>query len=239
VVKDSFLLFIFRKASFMKRRIKKQLKEDEFVSGMTKFLEFAKKWQKELIIAGVALLAIALLFVGFQLLKAQQMRNDSRTIGEILKLRSSLAENPQDIAKLEELGGQGRLARVAYVSLATYWIEQGEFDKAQADLDRIRDGTRDFFYYQARDLEAMVAVFKGNYDRAIDILKKIEEEKPEDYLLDAVYFHHAEALEKKGNLPEALALYKKIQDEYGQGYYGYDASLRVKKLEGGSAAGHL
>jgi hypothetical protein len=50
--------------------------------------------------------------------------------------------------------------------------------------------------------------------------------------LDAVLFRHAEALEKKGSIPEALIMYKKLQEEYAQTYYGYDASLRVRKLEG-------
>jgi hypothetical protein len=38
-------------------------------------------------------------------------------------------------------------------------------------------------------------------------------------------------LEKKGDRAEALKVFKKIQEEYPQSYYGYDAGLRARKLE--------
>jgi predicted negative regulator of RcsB-dependent stress response len=215
----------------MKRKIKKQLKEDELVTGFQKFLEFAKTWQKEVIIFAVVVAVLAALYGSFQLIRAQQAKIESRRVGEILALRADLAKNPQNVAKLEQLGGTEKAARLAFISLATYWIEQGNLDKALASLAKIKDNPKDFFYYQAQDLTAQVEILKGRYDQAIQILKKIEEAKPKDYLLDVVLYHHAEALEKKGQPKEARDLYKKVQDEYAQTYFGYDASAKVKKLE--------
>jgi predicted negative regulator of RcsB-dependent stress response len=215
----------------MKRTIKKQLKEDEFVSGMNRFMQFVKHWEREFIIAVVVVVAAVLVFLGLQFLKAQQIKKDSQAAGEILALRAGLAKNPQNTAQLERAAAKGKYSRLAGISLATYWIEQGQPDKAQAALALIKDSPKDFFYYQAQDLSAQVAILKGEWDRAIAILKKIEDEKPKDYILDAVLFHHAEALEKKGLKAEALTLYKKLRDEYAQSYYGYDASLKVQKLE--------
>jgi len=215
----------------MKRKIKKQLKEDELVTGFQKFLEFAKTWQKEVIIFAVVVAVLAALYGSVQLIRAQQAKKESRRVGEILALRADLAKNPQNVAKLEQLGGTEKAARLASISLATYWIEQGNLDKALASLAKIKDIPKDFFYYQAQDLTAQVEILKGRYDQAIQILKKIEEAKPKDYLLDVVLYHHAEALEKKGQPKEARDLYKKVQDEYAQTYFGYDASAKVKKLE--------
>ena len=215
----------------MKRKIKKQLKEDELVTGFQKFLEFAKTWQKEVIIFAVVVAVLAALYGSVQLIRAQQAKKESRRVGEILALRADLAKNPQNVAKLEQLGGTEKAARLAFISLATYWIEQGNLDKALASLAKIKDIPKDFFYYQAQDLTAQVEILKGRYDQAIQILKKIEEAKPKDYLLDVVLYHHAEALEKKGQPKEARDLYKKVQDEYAQTYFGYDASAKVKKLE--------
>jgi predicted negative regulator of RcsB-dependent stress response len=215
----------------MKRKIKKQLKEDELVTGFQKFLEFAKTWQKEFLIFVVIVAVLAALYGSFQLIRAQQAKKESRRVGEILALRADLAKNPQNVAKLEQLGGTEKAARLAFISLATYWIEQGNLDKALASLAKIKDIPKDFFYYQAQDLTAQVEILKGRYDQAIQILKKIEEAKPKDYLLDVVLYHHAEALEKKGQPKEARDLYKKVQDEYAQTYFGYDASAKVKKLE--------
>ena len=215
----------------MKRKIKKQLKEDELVTGFQKFLEFAKTWQKEVIIFAVVVAVLAALYGSVQLIRAQQAKKESRRVGEILALRADLAKNPQNVAKLEQLGGTEKAARLASISLATYWIEQGNLDKALASLAKIKDIPKDFFYYQAQDLTAQVEILKGRYDQAIQILKKIEEAKPKDYLLDVVLYHHAEALEKKGQPKEARDLYKKVQDEYAQTYFGYDASAKVKKVE--------
>lgn len=216
----------------MKRLLKRQLKEDEFVSGMNKFMHFLKIWERELIIAGAGVLAIVLLFLGFQFLRSQQNAKDSRAAAEILALRADLTKTPQNAAKLEQLAAMsGKYARVAAMSLATHWIEQGQLDKAQAVLAGVKETPKDFIYYQVQDLAAQTATLKGEYDKALAILKKVEEAKPKDYLFDAVLFHKAEALEKKGSVAEALAVYKKLQDEYTQTYYGYDASLKVKKLE--------
>jgi predicted negative regulator of RcsB-dependent stress response len=216
----------------MKRQFKKQLKEDEFVDGMNRFMHFAKVWERELIIAGIAVLAIVVLFLGFQFLRSQQNARDSREAAEIMDLRSGLAKNPASLPKLEQIAAKGgKFSRVAATNLATYWIEQGQLDKGQAVLAGIKDTPKDFFYYQAQDLAAQTAILKGEYDKALSILKKIEADNPKDYLLDAVLFRKAEALEKKGSAIEALAVYKKLQDEYAQTYYGYDASLKVKKLE--------
>jgi predicted negative regulator of RcsB-dependent stress response len=216
----------------MKRNIKKKLKEDELATGLGKSLEFVKKWQREMIIAAVAATVVVLFFFGFQLLKAQQVRKDSRTVGEIFELKAGLNKNPENVAKLQKLTSTGKFGRVASIALAAYYIDQGQFDKAGAALADIKDGSRDFFYYQAEDLKAQVDILKGENDKAIDLLKKIEEAKPKDYLLDAVLYHHAEALEKKGNLKEALDIYKKLQTDYPQSYYGYDASLKVQKQGG-------
>lgn len=215
----------------MKRKIKRQLKEDELVTGFEKTLDFVKTWQREVIIFAIVVAVLAAFYGGVQLVKAQQAKKDSRQAGEILALRADLAKNPQNVAKLEQLGQKGKTAPLAHINLATYWIEQGNLDKALASLAKIQDSLKDFYYYQAQDLTAQVEILKGDYERAIQRLKKIEDAKPKDYLLDVVLYHHAEALEKKGNPKEARDLYKKIQDEYAQTYFGYDASAKVKKLE--------
>jgi hypothetical protein len=46
-----------------------------------------------------------------------------------------------------------------------------------------------------------------------------------------VLFHRAEVHEEMGETDEALALYRKLQEEYSQTYYGFDASQKIKELE--------
>jgi predicted negative regulator of RcsB-dependent stress response len=193
---------------------------------------FFQKWRTQLVMAGLLVVGLGVVFAGFQVIRAQQAKIQSRTLGEILALRADLPKVPENVAKLEALTGKGMFGRVASLGLATYWLEQGQTDKAQTALSSIKDSPRDFYYYQAKNLEAEILLLKSDPDGALAILNKIVEEKPKDYVLDAVLFRQAEALEKKGKTAEALALYKKVQAEYPQSYFGYDASLKVNKLEG-------
>lgn len=215
----------------MKRVVKKQLKEDEFVSTMTKIWNFIQARTKEIIIGVAVLIFLGLLYVGFRFIRAQQMRKESRLITQLLELRSTANSKPEDLAALEKMAGSGKYARLGYVLTATYWVERGDLEKAKESLGKIKSSPQDFIYFQARDLLAQVNSMQKDYDQAIEIYTKIEEAKPKDYCLDAVLFHKAEALEAKGSTPEAVALYKKVQEQYPQSYFGFDAAERARKIE--------
>jgi predicted negative regulator of RcsB-dependent stress response len=220
-----------REDPIMKREIKKKLKEDEFVSGFGHIVDYLKTWHKEAFTILAVVIGLVVLWSGFRILQGIQTRKSSASLGQILTLRGELDKAPQNLAKLEALAEKGKFARVAAAELASYWVGQGDLVKAEKSLEGIKATAKDFFYFQAQDLTAQIAVLKGEYDRAIKIFQVIEEAKPKEFTLDAVLFHRAEALEKKGDRAEALKVFKKIQEEYPQSYYGYDAGLRARKLE--------
>jgi tetratricopeptide (TPR) repeat protein len=215
----------------MKRVMRKRLKEDEFVSTVTKIFNFAKKRSRELTIGAGAVAIILLAFLVSNTIKAQSVKRDSRLLAEILEIGSQLKDNPDRVAELEALAGNGKFSRLAYLKLASYWIEQGDSEKAKSYLEKIPDTRKDITYYQAQDMLAQVYIRDKEFDRAIMIYKSIEEEGQKDYTLDAVLFHMAEAHEGKGEVAIALELYKRVQDEYSQTYYGMDASQKVGELE--------
>jgi predicted negative regulator of RcsB-dependent stress response len=215
----------------MKRVERRQLKEDEFVSGMTWFLDLMKTWKRELLIGLGVLVLLALVFLGITFLKNQGLKAESRIFGEIISLREGLDAKPENLPRLEKLAGPGQYARVAYVALATYWLEKGDLDKAEKNASAVKASRRDFIAYEAQDLLAQILVRKKDFGRALEIYARIEKEKPSSYPLDAILFHKAEALELKGDVREAVAAYKKLQEDYNQTYYGYEASLKVGRLE--------
>ena len=215
----------------MKKVVKKQLKEDEFVDTMTKIWRFVQARTKEIVIGVAAVVFIGLLYAGIRFIRAQQVRKESRLISQLLELRSTSNAKPENLAALEKMAGSGKYARLGYVLTATYWVEKGDMEKAVESLGKIKPSPQDFIYFQARDLLAQVNAMQKDYDQAIAIYTKIEEAKPKDYCLDAVLFHKAEAFEAKGSKPEALAVYKKIQEQFPQSYYGYDAAERARKIE--------
>jgi len=215
----------------MKRIKRKQLKEDEFVTTVNKIVRFVKERIKELVALAVLILVVFLIFVGIKFVRRENKKKESLLLTQILNLHSKLNDNQENVAKLEELAGGGKFSRLGYILLATYWMENGDYDKAQTYLEKIPEGRKDIFYYQAQDLLAQVHFKRKDYDKAIEIYKKIEEEDPKDHSLDVILFHRAEVHEEKGEVEEALALYKKVQEEFSQTFYGFDASQKIRKLE--------
>jgi predicted negative regulator of RcsB-dependent stress response len=194
-------------------------------------VDFFQVWRHEALLGLAVLAGLIVLGGGLIALQGAQTRSSSADLGRILEIRAGLTKTPADAAKLEALSRKGKFARVAATQLASFWVEQGDLDKAAAALAGIKESPKDFFYWQAKDLGAQIALLKGDAAGALAILDKIEAAKPKDFTMDAVLFHKAEALEKKGDKPAAVALFKKIQADYAQSYFGYDAGLRARKLE--------
>jgi len=215
----------------VKRIKRKQLKEDEFVSTINKIFRFVKERTKELAVLVVLIAALLLIFAGLKFVTGENRKKESRLLTQILNLHADLNDNPENVAQLEELAGDGKFSRLAYLLLATYYMENGESDKAQGYLEKMPEGRKDTLYYQAQDLLAQIHFKLKNYDKAIEIYKKIEDEDPKDHSMDVILFHRAEVHEEKGEFEEALALYKKVQEEFSQTFYGFDAAQKVRKLE--------
>ena len=215
----------------MKRLKRKQLKSDELVTTFAKFINFAKKWKKEFKLGGVALLSVIFVFLCIQFIQSKALKKQNILLGDIFRLSSEINDNPEKIVELENLSGNGTYSRLGFLKLGAYWFEQGNFEKAIAQLNEIPGKKKDMVYYQAQDLMAQIYGAQKNYEKAIEIYETIEKEDPDGYSLDAVLFHKAEALEDKGDMELALVVYKKIQEDYPQTYYGMDASSKVIELE--------
>ncbi len=215
----------------MKRTERHHLKEDEIRTGLSKFIHFFKTWQKEITIFAGVLAGLALVFLALSAVKSHQTRVQSRIAGEILALSATLEDTPDNLAKLEDLAGRGRFARLGYLELAKHWMAKGDFEKAGSYLDKVPRSPRDLVFYQAEDLKAQTAVHRKDFDSAIAIYRKIEADNPSHYPLDAALFHLAEAYELKGELQEAKSIYARIQQEYTQTYFGYEASIKAGRLD--------
>jgi predicted negative regulator of RcsB-dependent stress response len=215
----------------MKRATKKHLKEDKFQQTISNVVDFSREHTKEIYIAGVGVLVVILAFIVFQIISAQQIKKENKALDQILTLSSEIRTNPEKIAELEAIAGNGRFSRIGYLELAKYWFEKENFAKVTPYLDEISKGKKDLLFYQAKDLKGQVYISQKNYDNAIALYGELEEINPKEYVLDAVLFHKAQAHEKKGETEEALVLYKRLQEEFSQTYYGYDASAKVLNLE--------
>jgi tetratricopeptide (TPR) repeat protein len=214
----------------MKRTERHHLKEDEIRTGLNWFIHFYETWQKEIMIAAGVLVFAAVVFAALLLVRSHAQGVQSRAVGEVVSLSQDLQTKPENLAKLETLSGRGAGARLACLELAGYWAGKSDYAKAEAFLDKIPATPKDLLYYQAGDLRAQTLLKKKEFDKAIAVYQKIQAEKPKSYPLDAVLFHLAEAYELKGQKKEALDLYTKLQSEYSQTYYGYEASMKAGRL---------
>jgi tetratricopeptide (TPR) repeat protein len=215
----------------MKRKFRKKLKEDELVTTVNKIFHFIQERTKKLMALVLGILFIVVIFAGMKFIKAKNKKSENRLLTQIINIHSDLNNKPENLARLEELAGDGKFSRLAYVLLATYWMENGDSDKARSFVEKIPETPKDFLYYQAKDLLAQIHFKRKEYDKSLEIYKKMEEESPKDYSMDVILFHRAEINEEKGDVEQALALYRRVQDEFPQTFYGYEASQKVGKLE--------
>ena len=215
----------------MKKKIKKKLKEDEFVSTVTRFYLYIKDKTKYIAIGAVIVVIAAGVILGLKAIKNQNLKKESGKLGQIIQISSELKQNPERLNELEELAGSGKFSRVAYLELASYWYYKEDFDKVLEYLGKIPEGNKDIFYYQARNLLAETYFQKNEYDKALNIYEQIERDNPKEYALDLVLFKKAEILEAQGNTEGALEIYRKIQEDYAQTFYGYEAQEKVRQLE--------
>ncbi len=200
------------------------------VHGLSWLVDLVKKYRREITLVAIGLVAVAVIFAALVLLRSRGRSVASRAVGQVTELSAEVAQKPERLPELEKLAAKGRTARLATLELAKYWAEKGDWAKAGSYLAGLADGRKDLIHYQAEDLRAQIALGQKDYDKAIAIYRKVVDEKPDVYPLDAVRFNLAESHERKGDTAAALDLYKKLQEEFPQSYYGYEASLKVSKL---------
>lgn len=214
----------------MKRTERKHLKEDELATGLQRFFDFFAH-NKGIFFIGLGVVALAvLIFLGIRFLQGRGLAQQGLMESQILELYGNLDKEPGNVTKLEELSS-GRSGRLATLLLGNYWAGQGNTQKAEAILTKVKESPKDLVYYQAQDLLGQIYFQRKDYDKAIEVYKAIQADEPAEFPLDEVIFRQAEALEKKGQKAEALALYKKVQEEYVEGAYSYQAAQKVQQLE--------
>lgn len=215
----------------MKRTERKQLKEDELATGLSRFLKWAKQHEKEFIALAAGLVAILLIIIVVRLVMDYQRSKEAGYLSEVLALRADLENKPDNLGKLQQMSKKTRYGRIASLALASYYLEKNELQKAEEVLSGVKDKGRDLVHYQILDLYAQIKVKKGQYDEAINLYRQMEKEKPKSYPLDVLLFHLAETYEKKGDKQSALEVYRVLEKDYQNTYFGYQAALKAMQIE--------
>lgn len=215
----------------MKRTERKQLKEDELATGLSRFMKWAKQHEKEFKALAVGLVIILVVIVAVNLIVHYQRSREATYLSEVLALRAELDSKPDNLAKLQQLSKKTRYGRIASLILASYYLEKSDLPQAEQMLAGVKDKEKDLIHYQILDLYAQVKAKKGQFDEAINIYRQMEKEKPKSYPLDVILFRLAETYEKKGESRKALEVYQDLQTKYQNTYFGYQAALKAMQLQ--------
>jgi predicted negative regulator of RcsB-dependent stress response len=216
---------------WMKKKVKKQLKTDEFANFMSRMFDFFKSNQREFMIAGAAVLFIALVFLSVRYVQAVNSRKQSEILGRILQLESEVKDTPDKLVELEQMAGKGKFGRLAAIKAAALNFERNRTEKAVELLQNIPAAPKDMVYYQARDLLGQIYFSQQQYDEALALFSEIERENPEAYPLDIVLYRKAQVLAARNDVELAIETYTKLQTEFPNSYYGYEATREAQKLE--------
>jgi len=216
----------------MKRKERHQLKEDELKTALSRLYAWARKYQREIFVGLVLVGLVALVILGVKVIKAHQLRKESRLLTQIIELRQSLEKGEMEkVNQLEQLKGSGRFSRLAYLELASYYYDQGQLEKSLVYLEEFPSRPKDVLWVKALDLKAQVLRAQKKYEEAVKIYELLEKEVPDDFPEDIILFHKAQILEESGEIKAAIELYTRLKNEFSQTYFGYEASQRLTQLQ--------
>lgn len=215
----------------MKRTERRQLKENELATGLSRFVRWVKKHEKKFMALALGLIVLLAAAIGIRQLLNYQKSREAGYLSQVLALKTDLEKNPENLARLENLAQKRKYGRIASLVLATYYLEKNDLDKAEQILSSVKDRGRDLVHYQIMDLFAQIQSRRGQPERAVEIYRQMEKEKPVDYPHDVILFRLAEAYEKTGQTDQAVSIYRDLQSNYQNTYYGYQAAIKMMRLE--------
>ncbi len=140
----------------------------------------------------------------------------------------SLAEGLKEYASIELLLYQNRvdeaLERIAHLKEGQVRVGSGDSLKTISNLSILDD-----VYW----LEANIRLQKGEFDTAIALLKRIQDEHGDDILADDAFFTEGEILERQLNdKTRAMEIYREFLNKFPGSVYAAEARKRFRTLRG-------
>jgi tetratricopeptide (TPR) repeat protein len=240
----------------MKRELKKQIKQDEFVSWLDHTLTWLRAHEREAKMTGAIVLAVAVGWLGLSTWTKARARAaeedlaaalktfhapvagepDAEPGGQVKVFATAAERNRQAAQELAEVhrryGSQpaGRRARY-YEGLSR--LELGQFDEAQKALSEVaavRDD-EELAPALARLQLAELEQRRGRTDEAVKLYQQMADDAsltlPRDHVLMAL----SSTLENARRLPEAREAYRRLADEFPDSVYASEARRRADYLK--------
>jgi TolA-binding protein len=239
----------------VKRELRKQIKQDEFLTGMEKLWRLLSTHRDEVRITVVTLVVVGGLAGGLAFFKARKSQEGREAFSEALTIfdtpLAGEAPRPQaeqgptfpsasDKFKKAAAAFDGvvrrypseAIARRARYYAALSRIELGEDAAAQGELEALAKEPGDLTPALARMALADLMRKKGRYDQAAEAYRQLASDAnfslPRDYPL----WNLATTLEDAGRPEEAAAAYRRLRDEFPSSAWAQEAARMASYLTG-------
>jgi hypothetical protein len=247
----------------LKKDLKRQIKQDEFLSGIEKVVKFFEAHKEEVRVTTIALVVVGALAWGFAYVQGRRTREASDALSEALVTFETPvagqtppadgAVNPPfpsaDVKFKKAAAGFDGVARrysTQPIALrARYYaalcrIELGDFDTARKDLEAIaaqKDGGGGLTSALARMALADLLKRRGHVEEAVEAYRALANDQglplPRDYAL----WNVATTLEEAGHPAEAAVAYRQLRDEFPSSVWATEAGRMASYLTGGKEEG--
>lgn len=244
----------------MARKIKRRkgsavYEPDWFIKGVSETTEYIRDNYVTLVVAVaailVALLALYLVSASASAKKSRSSDMFSRAMaamnGQVLDPANLQTQIGKDVfetetkkyeeavkrlKEIQDVFPKSVEARLVSLQLGTAYLRLGEYDKAISELEASRAllaGQKDFIEMAELNI-AKAYIGKDKPDEAIPRLKKLSNNEG-GLLRGQATFLLAHALEKSGNLDQALKSYQKLDEEFSAVSFAQNVSLKIAILK--------
>jgi tetratricopeptide (TPR) repeat protein len=245
----------------MKRELKRQIKQDELVSGFQQASRWTTAHRSEVKVTAAVVVVVALAAFGVMTYVGHRRSEAERAFSAALDtfhspvsaelpegfepppgptFRSAAEKDRKAAAEFDEVARKygsldaGRRARY-YAALSR--MELGEYDTAEKSLSEIAARRDDALESSlARLALADLHRRRGQLDKAIEDYRRLIDDSSFVLPRDHVLLELASTLEAAKRPTEASAAYRRIVEEFPGSVYAPEARRRADRLTGASAA---
>jgi tetratricopeptide (TPR) repeat protein len=245
------------------KELKRQIKEDEFATGLARALAWVQSRRDELRTMGMVLAVVALVVGGLSFFQARQRSEAHQAFAEALELYDAPVaaelpegfERPAGLTVMPTAAEKHRRAAAAFDGVERRFsgTELGVRAKYYAALSRIESGDQ-AAASQARQALTEIAARRdlplesslarlaiaelerrmGAVDEAAEAYKQLLEDASLALPRDHVLMRLAQLLDEARRVSEARASYKRLAEEFPTSLYAPEARQRAAYLDAGA-----
>ncbi len=213
----------------MKRKERKEIKEDELTAIFMKITDFFSKRKKEAIALGILIVFVLVLWGAYSIIEISKIKKDNKSYVKILELSKTKEEALKNSKEILALAKNGILSSCGYFILSEYYIEDGKYNKALSILKELPD-KKNISGFKKSVLMLEIFYSQGKYNDVVELYRAGKLNKffdKEEFPADELLYFIALSYEKLNQIDGAKAVWEKIKSDYP---YSDKAMIASRKL---------